>query len=86
MGISDGLFTVLLWLLGPVSAFSGGVLVVYWLLREIRHGDYRAKYAGGDVVAALEGVVPQDAIQRELRERDAISEQERERLRTEGRQ
>jgi hypothetical protein len=41
--VSEGVFTVLVWLLGPVSALLGGGLIVYWLLDEVRKGFYASR-------------------------------------------
>jgi hypothetical protein len=84
--VGSNTFSLLIWVLGPVSTFLGGALILYWLIREIRHGDYRPKYNDSDLVQALEGVVPQEAIEREKGELAQILDEERQTLRKEQHQ
>jgi hypothetical protein len=84
--VGSNTFSLLIWVLGPVSTFFGGALIFYWLIREIRHGDYRPKYGDADLVQALEGVVPQEAIEREKRELAQILDEEHQTLKKEEHQ
>lgn len=82
--VASAIFSLLIWLLGPVSTFLGGALIVFWLVRELKEGEYRPKYSDSDLVPALEGVVPKADIQREREDFAAILDDERQALNQEG--